>query len=119
MDENMKKSLTAERLIALQSFADSYLRITEQKKFAEKYPNVKDEYGILNKEQEALLHDYLVRVYKGFGLDLEKVMAEKGAKPIEGSKLTDYEIKELVRLADEYLLMLAIQVERKTKLFKK
>jgi hypothetical protein len=119
MDENMKKLLTAERMIVFQDFADSYLRVAEKKKFAEKYPNVEDKYGVLNKEQEALLHDYLVRVYKGFGLDLEKVMAEKGAKPVEGTPLTDFEVKELVRLADEYLVLFGTQVERKEKLFRK
>ena len=119
MDEKKKQLLSVERVVILQGFVESYLRVTEKKSFAEAYPNEKDEYGVLNEKQVDLLHDYLARQYKGYGLDLDKIIAEKGEKPLQGSKITDFELKELIRLADEVIVLLGAIESRKQRLLKK
>lgn len=112
-----KKKLMADRMVMLQAFVEYYLKFTKGKTFQELYPDIKDEYGKLNKKQEELLHEYLDTVYKGFGLDLNKILEEKKAEVKPGNVLTDYEMKELLRLADEELLLGGTILERKARLY--
>lgn len=119
MDEQKKKLLLADRMVILQAFVDYYLRLTKGKYFADLYPDEKDEYGRLNHKQEELLHDYLKLEYRTFGLDLDKRLQEKDAKVTEGNILTDFEMDELVRLADELILLNGVILERKARLYDK
>lgn len=118
MDKNMKKLLVAERIVILQAFAEFYLSKKEGKTFAEAFPDIKDEYGILNIKQVELLHLFLKDVYSSFGLDLEKILAEKG-EVFDGKELTPFEGKEIIRLADDELGLGAIILKRKERLYKK
>ena len=120
MEEKEKKKMMiiADRMVIMQAFAEFYLKFYKGKSFAEMYPDVKDEYGHLNVEQEKILHEYLVNVYKNFGLDLEKILAEKNEVVKPGNYLTDFEMAEIIRLADEQLLLGGIVIERKNRLYK-
>ena len=113
-EEQMKKMVVVERMTILQAFAESYLMRTQKKTFKEAYPDVEDQYGVLNNQQSALLHDYLTDLYKGFGLDLNKILEEKGQKS-DGKTLTEFEKEQLVRLADEQIHMLAVILDRKAR----
>ena len=118
MEDRELKLLGLERMAIMQGFVDFYLKQTEHKTFGELYPDVKDQYGILNEQQAGILHSYLIYVYKSFGLDLNKVLQEKGEEPKEGN-LTPFEKQELNRLADEQLATLAMVLKRKERLYKK
>lgn len=113
-----KAAVLADRMVILQAFSEYYLRFYKGKSFSEMYPDVKDEYGHLNKEQEKILHDYLLNVYKTYGLDLNKILEEKNEVVKDGNILTDFEMSELLRLADEQLLLGGIIIDRKNKLYK-
>ena len=117
MNEEKKNLLTAERMAILQGFVDYYLLRTKNSSFAKEYPDIKDEYGKLNNKQTELLHYYLMSVYKNMGLDLEKVLADKG-ETYNGT-LTNFEKDELVRLADDQIGLVAIMMNRKERLFNK
>ena len=117
--DDKKKELIANRMVMLQTFADGYLRFYKGKSFAQMYPDVEDKYGLLNKEQELVLHDFLVQVYKSFGLDLDKVLKENKAEVKPGNNLTDFEMVELIRLADAVLLLDGVLLERKDRLLHK
>lgn len=114
-----KTAVLADRMVILQAFAEYYLKFYKGKSFAQMYPDVKDEYGHLNKEQEKVLHDYLLNVYKTYGLDLNKILEEKNEVVKDGNILTDFEMSELLRLADEQLLLCGIIMERKSRLYLK
>ena len=117
MNEKEKKRLFIDRMLVLQGFVESYLKMTKGKTFEELYPDIKDEYGHLNAKQEELLHDFLSLQHKLFGLDLDKVLEERGARLKEGSKLTDFEMEMLARLADQQILIDASLLERKSRLY--
>jgi hypothetical protein len=118
MEENERKLLGIERMAIMQGFVELYLMQTEHKTFGELYPDVEDKYGVLNEKQVGILHSYLTYVYKSFGLDLNKVLQDKGEEPKEGN-LTPFEKQELNRLADEQIVTLSMILKRKEKLFKK
>lgn len=116
MDEKTIKKIGS-RMVVLQSFADYILEVKEHKTFAEAYPDIPDEYGRLNKKQEELLHTYLTAIYAEFGLDLNKILEENGAKPKDGEILSEFEREKLSRLADEHLGVMGTLMDRKAKLF--
>lgn len=118
MNEEKKKMLTAERMAVLQGFADYYLLKTKGKVFTDLYPDIKDEYGRLNDKQSEILHSYLVDTYKSYGLDLDGVLARAGEK-FDGKNLTEFEKKELIRLADTQIGVVAVILKRKERLYKK
>lgn len=116
--EDLMKLLPVERMAVLQGCVESYLLKTEHKTFAEKFPEIDDIYGALNEKQLEILHLYLEDEYKAVGLDLNQKIIESGSQPVEGG-LSDYEKKELVRIADRELALVACILERKERLFKK
>lgn len=118
MNEEKKELLVAERLVILQGFVDYYLIKTTGKVFTELYPDIKDEYGLLNDKQSEILHSYLADVYNSFGLDLDSVLANVGEK-FDGKNLTEFEKKELIRLADTQIGVVAAILNRKERLYKK
>lgn len=75
---------------------------------------VPDKYGDINTKQAALLHLYLVKEYKRLGLDLNKAIEASGEKIVPG-KLSVYECTELLRKADEALLLLVSILDRREK----
>ena len=54
-----------------------------------------------------VLHNWLVEEYKAMGLDLGKIIEAVGEK-IEDNKLSNYEIKELIRRADILLSQMIV-----------
>ena len=112
MTDDKKKMLVAERVVILQAFSEYYLTKTQGKTFGEAFPDEKDEYAVLNKKQIELLHQFLKDEYSEYGLDLEKILAEKG-EVFNGTDLTPFESKELVRLADEAIALSAVIMKRK------
>ena len=118
MNEDKKKLLVAERVVILQAFAEFYVTKTEGKTFGEAYPDIKDEYAVLNEKQMELLHYYLRDVYDSYGKNLDEVLAGKG-EIFDGKELTPFEEKEIIRLADEQLALAAVVMKRKERLYKK
>lgn len=118
MNEEKKELLVAERLVILQGFVDYYLKKTTGKVFTDLYPDIKDEYGILNDKQSEILHSYLADVYDSFGLNLDRAIANTGEKS-DGKNLTEFEKKELIRLADTQICIAASIMDRKERLYKK
>ena len=119
MNKEMKDRLVMDRFVMLQAFVEYYLITNKGKTFEQLYPDIEDRYGILNPKQEELLHDFLADVYKSFGLDLNKVLEEKNAKVTPGNVLTDFEMKELLRMADQQIVLTGTIVRRKERLLPK
>ena len=118
MTEEKLMEIISNRIITLQSLVDYYLKVKEGKNFAEMYPEIEDKYGVLNRKQEEILHEYLKTVYESYGVDLEKVLEEKKEEKKPGSYLTKFEMDELIRIADEHYLLIGIIVDRNKRLLK-
>jgi len=109
--------IPAERAVILQGFVDSYLLRTEGKPFYEVYPDIEDQYGILNDKQNEILHYYLEDELKDRGRNLEEEIKAAGEERID-NELTDYEQEQLLELADKEIILLGSIMQRKEKLGK-
>ncbi|MGM9881853.1 MAG: hypothetical protein ACI31S_03305 [Bacilli bacterium] len=118
MNEDKKKILKAERIIVLQAIVDAYLNKNGKKPAREEFPFEKDEYGKLNTSQYKMLHFYLAEEFKALGLDLSEAIKAAGETETPGT-LTNFELKELSRRADEILLIIAAIQDRKQALLTK
>ena len=54
-----------------------------------------------------VLHNWLVEEYKSMGLDLVKIIEAAGEK-VEEAKLSNYELRELIRRADILIGQMAV-----------
>ena len=116
MDTN--ELLKKERIIVLQSMVDAYLKKNGKKPASETFSFEKDEYGKLTTSQYKMLHFYLIDEFRALGLNLSEEIKKHGETEVPG-KLSNFEINELMRRADEIILVLAAIKDRKERLYNK
>ena len=119
MENNESKLLGMERCVILQAIAENYLIRTTGKHFDEAYPEVQEEYGVLLEQHIRLLKAYLNEEYAERNLNLNECIRRTGETAILDDKLTDYEVKALIRNAYLVLSTYVMVEERKKKLWKK
>ena len=110
MDNNVNISpelMQKGRTLALKIIAESYLKV-QGKETDELFKDlVITEETKLSGHEAQVLHYWLADEYKAAGLDLNKVIEIHG-EVADGTKLTNYEIDELVRRADYLSLQIGI-----------
>ena len=109
---NIEEKLKKERLLMLQTMAETYLRINNMPPSKVIFKDSVDEFGILNSEQAAILHLYLEDSYKKMGFDLVEAIKNSGEEYVHG-KLSKYELNELIRRADELIAFFGVLEMRK------
>lgn len=116
-DEQVMQLIPAERAVILQGFVDSYLIRTDGRPFYEVYPDIEDQYGILNDKQNELLRYYLEDEFKERGRNLQQEILAAGEEIVDG-ELTDFEEEQLLELADKEIILLGAIMRRKETLAK-
>jgi len=105
---NEQELLKKGRILALKVFAESFLvkegNTKTEELFEDRDINEKTK---LSGGEVYVLHHWLMDEYNAMGLDLKKIIEEKG-EVTEENKLTNYEINELIRRADIMLLQLSV-----------
>ena len=117
MNMDIKKLIGIERCVVLQAIAESYLLRTTGKNFSEEYPELKEEYGVLNEQHALVLKQYLKDQYASRNLDLNECIMKSGEQCLD-DKLTKYETESLIKDADLVLTTYVMVEERKRKLLK-
>ena len=92
------------RILALKCFVEAYLVSIGKENLDQIFTNreITDE-TILTGEENQVLHHLLLDEYKAKGLNLNEIIEASGEKS-DGKKLSKYEIDELMRRADMFLL---------------
>lgn len=110
--------IAKEREVILQTLAEVYLKKNGKPESSEFFPNSTDVYGTINGEQALLLHFYLNDEYEKMGLKLSDCIKKTGEEVVPG-KLSQYEINELVRRADDIIIFLDTIMDRKKRMYNK
>ena len=89
------------RVLALKIIAEAYLVSKGNTKVDEifKRDRASIDAGLVGGDI-LVLHNWLADEYKAMGLDLDKIIEAAGEKP-EVGKLSNYELRELIRRADD------------------
>ena len=98
------------RALGFQLLLETHLRLTGKSSIKEFLKDDNFQFGVLTDDQLALLHFYLKDEYSAIGLNLNEEIEKTGEEIIPG-KLTNYEMKELIRRSDQ--LMLTVDIIRK------
>lgn len=110
--------VSKEREAILQTFAEVYLKRNGKPESSIMFSKSEDKYGTLNEEQSLLLHFYLSEEYEKMGVSLSDCIKKSGEEVVPG-KLSNYELRELVRRADDMILFLDTMMDRKKRLYNK
>ena len=104
MDKEMLKD---GRMLALKIIAEAYMMSKGKENTQEIFPrNITNE-STISGEENLILHNWLAEEYKKMGLNLEQAILASG-ESYDGKRLSQYEINELVRRADDLLLQMGI-----------
>lgn len=115
---NNLEKIAKEREAILQTFAELYLKKNGKPESSEFFSTSNDKYGTLNGEQALLLHFYLNDEYEKMGLKLSDCVKKSGEEVVPG-KLSNYELNELIRRADDMIIFLDTIMDRKRRLYNK
>ena len=106
------KRIAKDRMIILQNFVETYLKLNNMPPSGILFNGTEDSFGELNEVQARMLHLYLEDSYKRMGFDLKKAIEDSGEEYVHG-KLSQYEVKELIRRADEMIVFIGVLELRK------
>lgn len=106
--DNTKELLKDGRILALKIIAEAYLVSKGNTKVDELFKRDKESIDAgLSGGEILVLHSWLVDEYKGMGLNLAKIIEAIG-ETTEPDKLSNYEVKELIRRADILLSQMTV-----------
>lgn len=106
MDSN--ELLKDGRILALKVIAEAHLVSKGNTKVDEIFKRDKASVDAgLSGGDIVVLHNWLVEEYRAMGLDLVKIIEAAGEK-VEENKLSNYELRELIRRADILISQMAV-----------
>jgi hypothetical protein len=106
MDSN--ELLKDGRILALKVIAEAHLVSKGNTKVDEIFKRDKESIDAgLAGGDIVVLHNWLVEEYRAMGLDLVKIIEAAGEK-VEENKLSNYELRELIRRADILISQMAV-----------
>lgn len=106
--DNTNELLKDGRVLALKVIAEAHLVSNGNTKVDEIFKRDKASIDAgLSGGDMVVLHNWLAEEYKAMGLDLVKVIEAAGEK-VEENKLSNYELRELIRRADILISQMAV-----------
>ena len=102
-EENIQKA----RMLMLQILAETYLQMKDESSSPDSFTKKIDSLEVLTQDQLFALRSYLKESYERMGLDLETVVKNHQEEYLE-EKLSQYEMNELIRRADEMIVFVGI-----------